>query len=367
MENVFRYWNKTIQTILNADSIVIYGAGTMGKALRKCLTESPYNLQIECFIVRSMADNAEIVDGLQVYDIPSAGRYKSSLILLAMNGKYIPEATKDLRDAGFHNLIPISFDGDEWTYIRGNWSMANGLLAGKATYLSNDLKEKLHLYVVHSIYDRELSHRIPEEEYEIPIQVGAELTDKVMYPVRDSVGEDNISHKNRQYCELTGIYWVWRNDFADYIGFSHYRRRFRLTNSQIEKITAGGIDVVVTEPIVNFDGVKQQYSKDHHAADWHIFMQAICELEPEYARAAEVIQNGTFYYAYNMFIMKREVLHKYCEFMFPILEYCERKIGQREDVYQNRYVGFLAERLLSIFLEKNSEYRVAIADKTFIE
>ena len=361
MERKLKYWNKTIQTIFNADSIAIYGAGTMGRALRKCLTEAPYNLHLECFIVRSMSDNAETVDGLYVYDITSAEQYKSSLILLAMNGKYIPEAEKDLRNAGFEKLIPISFDGDEWTFIRGNWSCANGLLTGKASYLLDDFTDRLHLYVVHSIYDRALSREIPEEEYEIPIQVGAALTDKIMYPVRDSVGEGNISHKNRQYCELTGIYWAWKNDYADYIGFSHYRRRFQLNDRQIEKIIDGGIDVVVTEPIINFDSVKQQYAKDHHAEDWHIFMQAIHELTPEYAQAVEQVQDGIYYFAYNMFIMK------YCEFIFPILEYCESKIGQREDVYQNRYVGFLAERLLSIFLEKNSEYRVAVAEKTFIE
>ena len=53
--------------------------------------------------------------------------------------------------------------------------------------------------------------------------------------------------------------------------------------------------------------------------------------------------------------------------MFPVLEYCEKRIGKREDIYQNRYAGFLAERLLTIFLNENRQYTVAIADKKFIE
>ena len=29
---------------------------------------------------------------------------------------------------------------------------------------------------------------------------------------------DNISLKNANYCELTGLYWAWKNLEADYIG-----------------------------------------------------------------------------------------------------------------------------------------------------
>ena len=35
---------------------------------------------------------------------------------------------------------------------------------------------------------------------------------------------DNISQKNKTYCELTAQYWAWKNEDADYYGFFHYRR-----------------------------------------------------------------------------------------------------------------------------------------------
>ncbi|EHZ1706466.1 DUF4422 domain-containing protein, partial [Campylobacter coli] len=45
--------------------------------------------------------------------------------------------------------------------------------------------------------------------------------------IGDNTGE-NISYLNRYFCELTGIYWAWKNydklGNPDYIGFAHYRR-----------------------------------------------------------------------------------------------------------------------------------------------
>ena len=44
---------------------------------------------------------------------------------------------------------------------------------------------------------------------EIPIQTGASLSDTVLSPVRDNIG-DNISAQNRTFCELTALYWIWK-------------------------------------------------------------------------------------------------------------------------------------------------------------
>ena len=377
-KNDFRYWTDTIEHIMASDRIVIYGAGTMGKAVRKCLTEEPYNRGVQCFIVKSLDDNDHMVDGLSVIDIDHAGEYKDATVLIALNGKLIPEVIEDLSNAGFMDIVPISFDGDEWTAIRGNWFKVNGTLPKDISYfgemtsddqivISDSLEDRLHLYVAHSIYDRKLSEEPVDKPYEISIQVGSALTNKVIYEIRDSLGEDNISNKNRQYCELTGIYWAWKNDEAEYIGFSHYRRRFVLSEDQVKFVTSDKVDVIVTEPLVNFATVKGQYAKDHIAEDWDVLLDVINELAPQYLASAQKVQESVFYFAYNMFIMKKKIFDEYCSFLFPILRRCEELIGEHEDVYQNRYVGFLAERLLNVFLVENTGYKVIIADKHFIE
>ena len=73
---------------------------------------------------------------------------------------------------------------------------------------------------------------MPSDGIYLPVHVGAEgkFDDKGepldLGYTKDNTG-DNISDKNKQFCELTGLYWAWKNlGEADYIGLAHYRRHF---------------------------------------------------------------------------------------------------------------------------------------------
>lgn len=68
-----------------------------------------------------------------------------------------------------------------------------------------------------------------DEQY-FPIHVGKEISDKIINIQGDNTG-DNISDKNKSFCELTGMYWAWKNlPKSDYIGLCHYRRYFDFTS-----------------------------------------------------------------------------------------------------------------------------------------
>ena len=58
-----------------------------------------------------------------------------------------------------------------------------------------------------------------------PIHVGRALA---IRPLGGMIGDDtgdNISVGNGPYCELTALYWAWKNDTAsNRIGLMHYRR-----------------------------------------------------------------------------------------------------------------------------------------------
>ena len=80
------------------------------------------------------------------------------------------------------------------------------------------------------------------------------------------------------------------------------------------------------------------------------------------------ISKSNYYIPYNMFIMRRDILNHYCEWIFPILEYCEAMCEQKGDVYQNRYIGFLAERLMTVYLHHHREtLQVIFSKKHFCE
>lgn len=362
------YWNPVIRQIINAPEVIIYGAGVMGKALKTCITDRPYEARVTCFLVECMKNNPQAVDQIPVMELAKAAKYRDALVLVALHEKHIDAAIKRLWTEGFSNVVPVSFDGDTWSDIRGNW-IRNQFQMGHKDYL--DLghefeKDRTCVYVVHSGSDKQLAGKAPMGEYEIPIQAGAALTGEKVWPVRDDQG-DNISRKNRQYCELTALYWIWKHTRSEYTGLCHYRRRFELTGEQIRQLPASGVDVVVTVPVLNFPDVRQQYCADHGKEEWNMMLKAVDAICPDYNQAADSVQKGNYYYAYNMFIARREVLDRYCQWLFPILQFCEDRIGQKEDPYQNRYPGFLAERLLTVFLEHNRQYKVAIARKHFIE
>lgn len=132
------------------------------------------------------------------------------------------------------------------------------------------------------------------------------------------------------------------------------------------------IDVILTVPMLNFPDVRTVYIHDHIEEDWNIMMRAIADLAPDYYETAQVVQNGVYYYAYNMLIARREILNDYCEWLFPILSYCEERCSggagrEHRDSYQNRYIGFLSERLMTVyFLYHEKRYRIVHAGKRFL-
>ena len=99
-------------------------------------------------------------------------------------------------------------------------------------------------YIVTTAYDNINELNRPIRNIDILIQAGAALTPVRVGDFQDNTG-DNISEKNRQYCELTALYWIWKNQTADYYGLEHYRRAFTLNDSEILDILSQGVDAII--------------------------------------------------------------------------------------------------------------------------
>lgn len=191
-----------------------------------------------------------------------------------------------------------------------------------------------------------------ENDYMIPIQVGASLTENRIADLTDNEGE-NISKKNQNYCELTALYWVWKNSKSEIVGLCHYRRRFSFENSlQIREIL-NFYDVIVPTPYYFRMSLEKEYEMYHIKNDLEILKQILKQRNDGSEEVAKEVFSQNQLYPYNMFIMKETQLQDYCEWLFDILQEVEKRVNvENRSPYQKRYLGFLAERLFTVYIKK---------------
>lgn len=359
--------------------VYIYGAGDVAREVAYCLTSPIYNIRIAGFLVTEIHENSDkTIMGSPVLKYTTISGQDDFVIIIAVLEKYKDAIIKNLCDIGINDYIVLTFESDEWCEVRGKYFHDKAMRNHSYEYKwleelatnEKELKSKLGLlkvYIARSEVDKELVEIFRNRDWEEDIQVGTALTNRKICEVHDDTGE-NISQKNKQYCELTALYWIWKNSNYDWVGLSHYRRRFLLSDMEIDRLIDSSVDAVFTTPLINEPDVKFMYEKNHSANDWQIMRNAVNSLFPEYNEAFKKVEMSECYIPYNMFIARRTFLDDYCNWLFPILEYCEKRIGIKEDTYQNRYVGFLAERLMSVYFTHNiDKYKMVFAHKHFIE
>ena len=210
---------------------------------------------------------------------------------------------------------------------------------------------------------------------------------------RDDTG-DNISHLNPYFCELTAMYWAWKNLDSAYYGLFHYRRvldlsgrrknniapwrkkkhdvntikisphnipkQFHLDTTTITNLLKKS-PIIVANPLLcikGFDfslGMSQYdiYARDHNKKDLDIVIEILRTKFPHMTNYMEatLFTPGTRLSWCNMFVMSKELFFEYCEFLFGILLEAQKHIDTKGyNTYQKRAFGFIAERLFNVFL-----------------
>ncbi|UIZ98881.1 DUF4422 domain-containing protein [Acinetobacter johnsonii] len=206
-----------------------------------------------------------------------------------------------------------------------------------------------------------------------PIHVGKELSSIELNILSDNVG-DNISRLNKSFCELTALYWMWKNSDADILGLVHYRRyfygTFRFNKGYIFDATDlkffNGINVIVAIKekfykkttrkffirTKEYYSVEEQFSLNHFSKDWSKLREVIFMISSEYIESFDYVSKSTSGISlYNMFIADKEFVNMYSEWLFSILFFMSDHVDLSEyDQYQSRLLGFLSERLLNVFI-----------------
>lgn len=215
---------------------------------------------------------------------------------------------------------------------------------------------------------------MPADDIYLPLHVGKTGKSDIGF-VGDDTG-DNISEKNPNFCELTGLYWAWKNIDADYIGLVHYRRHFTVKGKKGSKeqriINASELSEILTKYDVVLPTPRNyyietnysQYVHAHHAEDLDITREIISEKYPKYLSAYDTSMTKTYGHRFNMFIMKRDKFDAYCQWLFGILFELEKRLDISDYNHNDsRVFGFVSERLLDVWINTN---RIRYIDQPYI-
>lgn len=206
----------------------------------------------------------------------------------------------------------------------------------------------------------------PKNDCYIPIQVGKKFTKKELPMISDDTGI-NIAEKNKTYCELTALYWIWKNlSDIEYIGLCHYRRYFYkyhifgktfgfMHNSDYKKLLCE-YDILLPKKNVWDYSVRECYSGHGAGKDKDIIelRNVIEEKYPDYVSDFDKILNGNSASYCNMMVSNRQVLNAYCSWLFDILFDLENRIDLTGyTLAEARIYGYLSEILLNVWVEHN--------------
>lgn len=188
----------------------------------------------------------------------------------------------------------------------------------------------------------------------IPLHVGREGKASLGF-IGDNSGA-HISFKNSSYCELTGVYWMWKNVQCDIIGLCHYRRYFirggrLLTQQQIEQTLSEYDMIVGMSSKTQASTIAAHYAAMHFESDWNSCRSTLAAMYPDYLDAFDLVANANLMTIGNMMICRKELFDAYCSWLFPLLEAIEQQTDiSHYDSFQSRLYGYLSERLLRVWI-----------------
>lgn len=201
------------------------------------------------------------------------------------------------------------------------------------------------------------------------IHVGAELRPDVNIEkaLVDNGKRDNISDRNNIYCELTGLYFIWKHiKDVEYTGLVHYRRflsnkKYTLhPNDEIlkkEEIIRllGNYDIIVGESRKK-SGERDGYFRIKEDLPEFCFYRlvkpAIKELYPDYLDDFEAEFYIQRLFVGNIMICRKSLLDEYCEWLFSILQYVENYLTISPIGISPRELGYFSEYLMNVWIRK---------------
>ena len=200
----------------------------------------------------------------------------------------------------------------------------------------------------------------------LPLEVGATTHKNYFFAKQDNNGI-NISEKNPYFCELTGLYWAFKNLDYDVLGLVHYRRLFMKSSFCLRKKRENVIsDQCIQKILTKYDlilpkkrhyVIESNYSHYIHAHNKEaldITGQIIKKNYPDYFPAFEKHMKQTTGHYFNMFIGKKEIVNPLLSWLFDILFTLENQIDLTKYTdAEKRVFGYVSELLFDVYIQTN--------------
>ncbi len=350
--------------------MMIYGAQGYALGAYNAIKVLYPERRVLFFAVTSMEENPEELGGLPVRQIADAAEGMSEkekgrirvLIATPENVQDVIEET--LEQYGYSDRIRLT--SELWDKLMRRMNEQTGRFAPLAQMKAGKMMPAIRIFVARSHVDKPLKTSYAMTEYMIPIQVGAANTTSRIADIRDDEG-DNISSKNGNYCELTGLYWMWKNRLRDlddercYYGFAQYRRMLILSDEDLLRLSDNDVDAVLPYPLMYEPDMNAHHDRYIKEKDWEALLKAVSEVHPDHHLSLfQETLKQQFMYNYNVILAKGKVLRKYCDWLFPILERVEEISVPKGSERSDRYIGYMAETLETVYFMTNKD-RLKIA------
>lgn len=339
-----------------ADVRLIYGAQSLAlgscKAIRALF---PQNM-LKGFIVTAREGNPTVLAGLPVQELKDVKNTDRDVPVLVAAPEDRHQEMVDYLQAN-HFKTYICLDSRTENSLMEAYYRKIGRFPSLHDRPLLDTVPRVQAYMAKSDRDRPITGAYALPDWVKELQVGAALSNRPIAALRDDTGT-HISGKNRLYCELTAMYWIWKNGLrgADYSGLFHYRRILDLRAGDLCHLSTQTTDVVLPFPTVHEPNMDAHHARYIGTDDWQAALQALREVQPTYYEAYQQIKTQPYLYNYNMMLATPEVWEDYCGWLFPILMRTE-ELHPRGT---KRYVGYVGESFLTLYFLCNRQgWRIA--------
>lgn len=383
---------------------IIYGAHLVALECFRYIKLFSNNAKFLGFAVTSENDNPSMLDDYPVRPIKCYAMNSNAMIIIAAPRKFHKEIKNNAEKAGFNRFVAVSLE--DMSIIIGNGLVKRNCFLKTSTndptwldvqdkkgnlickyptlyyrrleanenvlnpsLVTKKMKDSLGnfypkledtLCVYMAFGEREIDAVMKQDlpEWEKPLQVGCSNAQN-RYGKNFDDEAPSLSDMNPLFAEMTGTYWIWKHaPQSKYKGLCHYRRHFLLSETDLECLHAGSVDVVLTAPryvpggIGNYflaeTPVKQEVMDSIYYAFELLSRMASFDLYSE--KGLKKYLDKEFYFPNNMLIARSEIFDDYCKWLFPVLLLMNEfdKIHSYGH-FSDRHIAYSAEILTSYY------------------